>query len=169
LLYHFTHILFFMLKMTLIGNIGKDAEIKEPSPGNFVITFNVAHTSKRRDKNSGVSIDTTTWVRCNYWRKQDQLAIGNYLKKGTQVYVEGLPSCRAYTTQNGELAASMELLVNEVQLLGGPRNEGAPLTANPYQQPSNSYQSGSHYSAPNPDPMEEEEALPPSGDNDLPF
>jgi single-strand DNA-binding protein len=158
-----------MLKMTLIGNIGKDAEIKETSPGNFVITFNVAHTSKRRDKNSGVSIDTTTWVRCNYWRKQDQLAVGQYLKKGTQVYVEGVPSCRAYTTQNGEVAASMELLVNDVQLLGGPRNEGAPVTANTYQQSSNNHQGGSNYNEPNPAPITENVPPPSSDEDDLPF
>jgi single-strand DNA-binding protein len=157
-----------MLKMTLIGNIGRDAEIKETSPGNFVITFSVAHTSKRRDKNSGVNIDNTTWVRCNYWRKQDQLAIGNYLKKGTQVYVEGVPSCRAYTTQNGELAASMELHVSEVQLLGGNRNEGAPVTANTYQQSSNNYQGGSNYHSPAPEPMNEN-APPPNAEDDLPF
>ena len=154
--------------MTLIGNIGRDAEIKETSPGNFVITFSVAHTSKRKDKNSGLSVDSTTWVRCNYWRKQDQLTIGNYLKKGTQVYVEGLPSCRAYTNQNGEIAASMELLVNEVQLLGGPRNENEGSTYTPSSQTTSMGQSnpasiaGVNQTASSP--------LPPEGEgDDLPF
>lgn len=97
-----------MLKMQVIGYLGRDAEVTEINPENMAIKFSVAHTYK----------DKTVWVECTIFRKPGNLSIAQYLKKGTQVFVDGLPSVHAYTTNTGEVAGKMQLIVNDVQLLG---------------------------------------------------
>lgn len=97
-----------MLKMQVIGYLGRDAEVSEINPENMAIKFSVAHTYK----------DKTVWVDCTIFRKPNNLGIAQYLKKGTQVHVDGLPSVCAYTTNTGEVAGKMQLIVNDVQLLG---------------------------------------------------
>ena len=147
------------LKMTLIGNIGRDAEIRQVG-NNYVISFSVAHSVKRKDANN-VEITQTTWVNCNYWKdSMDKTKIAQYLKKGTQVFVEGAPTARAYTKSNGEIEASFECRVSEIQLLGGPKdsNEGSY-----YAQQSNNT-SPSHTT-----PAQPQTTPSSSPDDDLPF
>ncbi len=86
-----------MIKLTAIGNLGKDCTVNTVNR-KTVINFNVAHTEKFKD-NMGVQKDKTIWVECAYWT--DRTAIAPYLKKGTQVYVEGAPDVRTYTTPDG--------------------------------------------------------------------
>jgi single-strand DNA-binding protein len=80
----------------------------------------VAHTEKFKDA-QGNQKDKTIWVECAYWT--DRTAIAPYLKKGTQVYVEGAPDIRSYTTQEGKQGASLSLRILNVQLLGSRSNE----------------------------------------------
>lgn len=108
-----------MIKLQVIGNLGKDA-ITNSVNGKSVINFNVAHTEKYRDA-SGQQKDRTIWVECAYWT--DRTAVTPYLKKGTQVYVEGNPEVRTYTKSDGTYGASLTLRVQSVQLLGGNRSE----------------------------------------------
>jgi single-strand DNA-binding protein len=89
--------------------------------GKTVINFTVAHTEKSRDA-QGNPKDKTIWVDCAYWT--DRTAVAQYLKKGTQVYVEGQPDIRTYTTQDGRNGASLTLRVGNIQLLGGRSAEG---------------------------------------------
>ncbi|MFY7901063.1 MAG: single-stranded DNA-binding protein [Chitinophagaceae bacterium] len=123
-----------MIKLQVIGNLGKDAIINAVNSKN-VINFTVAHTEKYKDS-QGVQKDRTTWVDCAYWT--DRTAIAPYLKKGTTVYVEGTPDIRTYTTQDGRNGASLTLRISNIQLLGGRNNENdAPSgSSNNYQQPS---------------------------------
>jgi single-strand DNA-binding protein len=150
-----------MLKMTLIGNLGRDAEVKDVN-NRKVIEFSVAHTDKARNE--------TTWVRCSLWRDAGKEGVANYLKKGTQVYVEGLPRVNAYISQQtSQPTGSLEMLVNNLELLGSRREgEGGPGGGAPLGggQPQQGYAppqaqgggfSGATYSAP---------ATP---DDDLPF
>ncbi|MCS7074256.1 MAG: single-stranded DNA-binding protein [Bacteroidia bacterium] len=120
-----------MLKLTLIGNLGADAEIRDVNTSK-VITFSVAHTEKIKGE------DKTTWVRCNYWRNQgDSTAVSEYLKKGTQVYVEGVPSMNIYTKQDGTTGVSFECRVSVIQLLGNrPSVLSDTSTTNSYSTPS---------------------------------
>ena len=104
-----------MIKLQVIGNLGKDC-ITNTVNGKTVMNFNVAHTEKFRD-NQGVQKDKTIWVECAYW--SDRTGVAPYLKKGTQVYVEGTPEVRSFTRQDGTAGASLSLRVREVQLLGG--------------------------------------------------
>jgi single-strand DNA-binding protein len=126
-----------MIKLQVIGNLGKDALVNNVN-GKNVINFTVAHTERFKDA-QGNQKDRTTWVDCAYWT--DRTAIAPYLKKGTQVYVEGIPDVRTYTTQDGRNGASLTLRIVNVQLLGSKPNEGGgtnyqPAPPSAYAQPS---------------------------------
>ena len=112
-----------MIKLQAIGNLGKDC-VTNTVNGKSVINFNVAHTEKYRDA-QGNQKDKTIWVECAYWT--DKTAIAPYLRKGTQVYVEGAPEVRTYQKSDGTTAASLSLRVLSVQLLGTRgENNSAP-------------------------------------------
>ncbi len=130
-----------MLKLMVIGHLGKDCMMNTVN-GKNVINFSVAHTEKFKD-NAGVQKEKTIWVECAYWT--DRTAIAPYLKKGTQVYVEGNPDLRTYQTQDGRQGASLSLRVNNVQLLGSKQGAGEisaggeqPAAASTYVQSSTS-------------------------------
>lgn len=116
-----------MIKLLVVGNLGKDAVINNVN-GKNVINFTVAHTERFKDA-QGVQKDKTTWVDCAYWT--DRTAIAPYLKKGTQVYVEGTPDIRTYQTQDGRQGASLTMRILNIQLLGSKNNEGGSSTTNP--------------------------------------
>jgi single-strand DNA-binding protein len=103
-----------MIKLQVIGNLGKDC-VTNAVNGKNVINFNVAHTEKFRDA-QGNQKDKTIWVDCAYWT--DRTGIAPYLRKGTQVYVEGTPEVRMYTKNDGTNGSSLTLRVFSVQLLG---------------------------------------------------
>ena len=104
-----------MIKMQVIGNLGKDCLVNTVN-GKNVINFTVAHTEKYRDS-QGNNQEKTTWVDCAYWT--DKTAVAPYLTKGMKVYVEGTPEVRTFQKQDGSTGASLSLRVREVQLLGG--------------------------------------------------
>ena len=108
-----------MIKLQIIGNLGKDALVNNVN-GKNVINFTVAHTERYKDA-QGIQKDKTIWVDCAYWT--ERTAVAPYLKKGTMVFVEGQPDVRTYTTQDGRNGASLVLRVAGVQLLGGKSNE----------------------------------------------
>ena len=112
-----------MLKTTAIGNLGRDAEVRDVSAGTKVISFSIAHTEKYTDK-SGSKKEHTTWVNCSYFRPEGKTAVAQYLKKGTPVYVEGMPAVRTYE-KDGKTNASLELRVSDLQLLGGSSAGGS--------------------------------------------
>lgn len=110
-----------MIKLQVIGNLGRDCATNSVN-GKSVINFTVAHTEKFKDA-TGQQKEKTIWVDCAYWT--DRTAIAPYLKKGTQVYVEGAPEVRTYTKNDGTFGASLTMRVLSVQLLGGgTRNDG---------------------------------------------
>ncbi len=138
-----------MIKLLAIGNLGKDAVLNNVNDKN-VINFTVAHTEGYKDA-QGNQRDKTTWVDCAYWT--DRTGIAPYLKKGTQVYVEGTPDVRTYTTQDGRNGATLSVRVASVQLLGAKPSEGgsAPQSAPSY---------GGQSSAPSAGDMNESDDLP---------
>ena len=111
-----------MIKMQVIGNLGKDCVVNTVN-GKNVINFTVAHTEKYKDS-GGNQQEKTTWVDCAYWT--DKTAIAPYLVKGTQVFTEGTPEVRSFTRNDGTAGASLSMRVKEVQLLGrkGDGNSG---------------------------------------------
>ena len=109
-----------MIKMQVIGNLGKDCVVNTVN-GKNVINSTIAHTEKYRDS-QGNNQEKTTWVECADWT--DRTAVAQYLTKGKQVYVEGTPEVRSFTRQDGTAGASLSLRVREVQLLGGRGDSG---------------------------------------------
>ena len=153
-----------MIKLQAIGHLGKDAIVNTVN-GKNVINFTVAHTEKFKDA-QGVQKDKTVWVDCAYWT--DRTAIAPYLKKGTQVFVDGTPDVRSYTTQDGRNGATLVLRVATVQLLGGKNDDGSG--GNNYQSTNAATQPQQSYNTP-PTNMQ---AVPQPADiveplDDLPF
>jgi len=118
-----------MIKMQVIGNLGKDCTVNTVN-GKNVINFTLAHTEKYKDSQGNLQ-EKTTWVDCAYWT--DRTAVAQYLTKGKQVYAEGQPEARSFQRSDGTPGSSLSLRVREVQLLGG-RAEGS---SGSFQQPSN--------------------------------
>ena len=109
-----------MIKLQIIGNLGKDCITKEVN-GKNVINFSVAHTERYKD-NQGNPIEKTTWVECAYWT--DKTAVAQYLTKGRTVFAEGAPEADAYTNKDNVAASTLRMRVQSVQLLGGNNNDG---------------------------------------------
>jgi len=111
-----------MIKLQIIGNLGKDCIVKEVN-GKNVINFSVAHTERYKDS-QGIQKERTTWVECAYWT--DRTAVAQYLTKGRTVYAEGSPEADAYSNKEGQPAATLRMRVQNVQLLSNNSgNEGA--------------------------------------------
>lgn len=104
-----------MIKLQVIGHLGKDCVTNNVN-GKTVMNFTVAHSEKFKNA-QGVQQDKTTWVECAYW--SDRTGIAPYLKKGTQVYVEGFPEVKNYTAKDGTPGSSLTMRILTVQLLGG--------------------------------------------------
>lgn len=122
-----------MIKLQVIGNLGKDC-VTNTVNGKNVINFNVAHTEKYRDA-QGNQKDKTIWVDCAYWT--ERTGIAPYLRKGTQVYVEGTPEVRTFNKQDGTTGASLTLRVLSVQLLGSRgENSGGGVASGYSSAPS---------------------------------
>lgn len=111
-----------MIKMQVIGNLGKDCVVNTVN-GKNVINFTVAHTEKFKDS-QGNPQERTTWVDCAYW--VDRTGLAQYLTKGKQVFVEGQPEARSFQRNDGTPGASLSLRVREVQLLGGRGESAGP-------------------------------------------
>lgn len=120
-----------MFKAQFIGNIGKDAEVRTLESGTSVISFSVAISERWKDKD-GNTQERTDWVNCSIWRNQGvSTAISQYLKKGTKVYVDGKPSARGYQASDGSIVASLEVRVDNVELLSSSNNQQQPSAQQP--------------------------------------
>jgi single-strand DNA-binding protein len=131
-----------MIKLQVIGNLGKDC-ITNTVNGKSVINFNVAHTEKFTSQ--GTQKDKTIWVECAYWT--DKTGIAPYLKKGTQVYVEGSPEVRTYPKNDGTTGVSLTLRVQSVQLLGSRGDNSGSSSDSSYGSGSYGSSSGSNVQA----------------------
>ena len=110
-----------MIKLQIIGHLGEDCKTNDVK-GKTVINFSVAHSEKFKDA-QGVQKERTTWVRCAYWT--DRTAVAQYLTKGKLVYAEGFPEAEAYTNKDGQPAASLQMRVMNIQLLGGSNTDNS--------------------------------------------
>lgn len=109
-----------MLKMQIIGHLGKDCVMQQYGTDN-VLQFSVAHTDKYKDS-AGMLVQKTTWVECSWWI-DGKSTVGQYLKKGTMVWVEGMPGSRPWETKDGKKVSSLTLRVFSLQLCGGGQRD----------------------------------------------
>ena len=107
------------------GTLGGDAEVKTLDNGNSVISFSVAISEKWTDK-SGEKKEKTHWVKCNKWVSSGgSTKISDYLKKGQQVIIEGVPSASAFKDKEGNAKGSLEVKINDLTLVGGKKSESS--------------------------------------------
>ncbi len=104
-------------KACLIGNLGRDAELKYTPSGAAVATFSIATTETWTGKD-GQKQEATEWHRCVLWGKQAE-SLAEYLQKGKQVYVEGQINTRKWEDKDGNTRYTTEIKVRQVVLLGG--------------------------------------------------
>ena len=144
-------------KVMLIGNLGKDPEIRTIPNGTKVANFSVATNESYTDK-SGAKVDKTEWHRIVMWRGLAEIA-EKYLRKGSTAYFEGKLSTRSWDDTNGQKKYSTEIVVDNMQMLGGRSSEGAPAYSD---------SQGSSYGPPDQGPASNH-SMPPAQEDDLPF
>ncbi len=112
-------------KVILVGNCGRDPEIRYLPSGQAVANVSVATSSRRKDKNTGESIEDTQWHRVTFYDRLAEIA-GEYVKKGRPIYVEGRLKYGKYTDQSGVEKNTVDIVATELQLLGGREGMGGP-------------------------------------------
>jgi len=117
-------------KVIIVGNLGKDPETRYTQGGDAIASITVATTDKWKDKATGEQKEATEWHRIAFFGKLAEIA-GQYLKKGSQVYVEGKLKTRKYTDKDGVEKYSTEITADQLQMLGSRPQESAPAKPQP--------------------------------------
>ncbi|RMF47583.1 MAG: single-stranded DNA-binding protein [Deltaproteobacteria bacterium] len=129
-------------KVILVGNLGKDPEVRYTAAGTAVATFPLATSERYKDK-SGQQVEKTEWHNIVVWRSLAEIC-GKYLSKGRQVYIEGKIRTRSYTDRDGNKRYITEIEADQMQMLGrGDEGGGRPAAAsrNEFnQEPAESFQ-----------------------------
>jgi len=105
-------------KVIIVGNLGQDPEVKYMPSGGAVCNITVATSESWNDKSTGEKQERTEWHRIVFYLKLAEIA-GEYLRKGSQVYVEGKLQTRKWQDQGGADRYTTEIVANEMQMLGG--------------------------------------------------
>jgi len=119
-------------KVMLIGNLGKDPESKFLPNGDAVVNFSIACSESWKDKNTGEKVEKTEWINVVAFRKLAEIC-GKWLTKGSKVYVEGKYQTRKWE-KDGVTHYSTEVLIHDMQMLGGMPNQDGGQQAAPAQQ-----------------------------------
>ena len=147
-------------KVILVGNLGKDPEVRYMPNGQAVANVTIATSESWKDKNTGEQQEKTEWHRVVFFRRLAEI-VGEYLKKGSKIYVEGKLQTRKWQDNQGQDRYTTEIIANEMQMLdskgsGGGANAG-----------------GNNYSSNTPPPIEQSQApqMAAAGDfdDDIPF
>lgn len=109
-------------KVILMGNCGRDPEVRYLPSGVAVANVSIATSSKRKDKQSGETIEETQWHRVTFYDRLAEIA-GEYVKKGKPIYVEGRLKYGKFTNKDGIEQNTCDVVATELQLLGG-RDDG---------------------------------------------
>lgn len=115
-------------KIILVGNLGKDPELRYTPDGTPVCSFNMATNERRKDKATGENIDVATWFRVTLWNRLAEVA-SQYLSVGKPVYIEGRLRVEEYTDREGKLRHSLEVTATDMQFIGSNANAGSNTRA----------------------------------------
>ena len=161
-------------KVILIGNLGADPESRFAPSGDAICNIRLATTENWRDKNTGERREATEWHRVSFYGKLAEIA-GQYLRKGSQVYIEGSLRTRKWQDKDGQDRYTTEIRADEMKMLGGRREGGdAPMRSNEgggrWDAPAPAPRSAPAQAAPRP----QSAPAPQSGgfgdfDDDIPF
>lgn len=129
-------------KVILIGNLGKDPDVRYMPSGEAVTNITLATTETWKDKSSGDKKEATEWHRVVFFRKLAEIA-GQYLKKGSQVYIEGSLKTRKWTDKEGQERYTTEIVADEMRMLGSRQGSGDVNDSMPRERPAPSTPSSS--------------------------
>lgn len=152
-------------KVILVGNLGKDPELRYTPSGVAVATFSLATSERYKDKN-GEWVDKTEWHNVVAWRQLAEIC-GKFLHKGKQVYIEGKLQTRSYDDRDGNKRYTTEIVADQMQMLGraGEENNGQARPGGESRQSRPASPSSSQRT-----PAYEDFADPPfNPDDDIPF
>jgi len=143
-------------KVILVGNLGSDPEVKYMPSGDAVANVSLATTESWKDKQSGEQVEKTEWHRLVFFKRLAEIA-GEYLRKGSQVYVEGNLQTRKWQDRDGNDRYTTEIRVRDMQMLGG---RGGGAAGGDYAGGGSSRAASGSSAAPQPEP---------EFDDDIPF
>lgn len=141
-------------KVILIGNLGQDPEVRYMPNGNAVANVTIATSESWKDKNTGQQVDKTEWHRVIFFRRLAEIA-GEYLKKGSKVYIEGKLQTRKWQDKNGVDHWTTEVIANEMQMLDSRGTGSAPA-----QQKDNQASAQAASAAPAPNANDFDDDIP---------
>ncbi|MFP3873740.1 MAG: single-stranded DNA-binding protein [Thiohalophilus sp.] len=144
-------------KVILVGNLGRDPEVRYSANGAAIANVSIATSESWKDKNTGEQVEKTEWHRVVMFRRLAEIA-GEYLKKGSKVYIEGKLQTRKWQDKEGQDRYTTEIVANEMQMLDS-RGGGTANFDNNYDSGQNSSGGGGQ---PEPVPMGD-------FDDDIPF
>jgi single-strand DNA-binding protein len=110
-------------KVIIVGNLGRDPEIRYMPSGDAIANIAVATSYKSKDKNTGEQKELTEWHRISFFGRLAEI-VGQYLKKGSSVYVEGRLQTRKYTDKDGIERYATDIIAENMQMLGGRQGMG---------------------------------------------
>lgn len=118
-------------KVILVGNLGADPEVRYMTNGDAVANIRMATTESWKDKASGERREMTEWHRVVFYRRLAEI-VGQYLKKGSPVYVEGRIRTRKWQDKEGQERYTTEIEATEMQMLGSRQGQGDPSSSSSY-------------------------------------
>jgi single-strand DNA-binding protein len=110
-------------KVIIVGNLGRDPEIRYMPSGDAIANIAVATSYRSKDRNTGEQKELTEWHRISFFGRLAEIA-GQYLKKGSSVYVEGRLQTRKYTDKDGVEKYATDIIAEQMQMLGGRQGMG---------------------------------------------
>jgi len=122
-------------KVIIVGNIGQDPEVKFMPSGGAVTNVSIATSETWKDKTTGQPQERTEWHRVVFFNRLGEIA-GEYLKKGSKVYVEGSLRTRKWQAQDGTDRYTTEIVASEMQMLDGKSDGGQEQAQQAYAQPA---------------------------------
>ncbi|MCS0591495.1 single-stranded DNA-binding protein [Massilia norwichensis] len=131
-------------KVIIVGNLGRDPEIRYMPSGDAIANIAVATSYKSKDRNTGEQKELTEWHRISFFGRLAEI-VGQYLKKGSSVYVEGRLQTRKYTDKDGIERYATDIIAENMQMLGGRQGMGG---GDSYGGGDDSYGGGGGYDAP---------------------
>lgn len=140
-------------KVILVGNLGKDPEVRYMPNGDAVVNFSIATSESWKNK-AGERVSRTEWHNIVIYRKLAEIA-GQYLKKGSSVYLEGRIQSRKYTGKDGVERLAYEIIVSEMKMMDGKQAGSEPQNTASEPQPA-----GKPHNHGNPTPDEIDDSIP---------
>ena len=151
-------------KVILIGNLGKDPEVRHLESGVGVANFSIATSETYKDRNSGERVSQTEWHNVVLWRGLADIA-EKYLKKGDKIYIEGKLRTRSWQDQQGNNRYTTEVIADNMTMLG----KASEKTTSDSMVSSTNQNKESKISANNSEKLSEEFSSPEDENDDLPF